>query len=503
MPSRSATYSIALRGSQPPDCSWVRHRIGITAEACRPSGYLAICCFAQARFSAVKAKLVGCCSGGARRRTDITGGLAQNNASAAWAHWSYSPVHLPEHDVERAEDGRNVGQQVAAANEVHRLEMGEARSTDFALVRLVGAVGDEVHAELALRCLDGGINLPGWHVVAFGVELEMMDQGLHRALHICALRRRDLVVRNVHEPLPFGRAQLLDALAHDADRLAHLLHADAVTIVAITAAADRDIEIELCIALIGLRLAQVPGSARASHHHAGETPCPGIGETDDADVDIALLEDAVVSEQRFKVIADLEEGIAERRDVVDQLIGQVLVYAADPEIGRMHAAARSALIKHHQLFALFEAPQWWRERSHVHRLRGDVEKVRQQTADLRIENANELRPFRDDDAEQLFCRKAEGMLLIHRCDIVETVEIRDRLLIGLVLDQLFGTAMQEPDMRIDAIDHLAVKFQHEAQHAMRRRMLRPEVDGKIADGRLGHAPAFPEPLAAFSSPGRG
>ena len=58
-------------------------------------------------------------------------------------------------------------------------------------------------------------------------------------------------------------------------------------------------------------------------------------------------------------------------------------------------------------------------------------------------------------------------------------------------------------MRIDAIDHLAVKFQHEAQHAMRRRMLRPEVDGKIADGRLGHAPAFPEPLAAFSSPGRG
>src|SRR6266852_2785239 len=64
-------------------------------------------------------------------------------SSAAWAPWSYSSIHLPEHDVERAEDRRHVRQQVAAAEKIHRLEVGEAGGADFAPVGLVGAVGDE------------------------------------------------------------------------------------------------------------------------------------------------------------------------------------------------------------------------------------------------------------------------------------------------------------------------------------------------------------------------
>src|SRR5262249_18628264 len=71
---------------------------------------------------------------------------------------------------------------------------------------------------------------------------------------------------------------------------------------------------------------------------------------------------------------------------------------------------------------------------------------------------------------------------IDRRHIVEPVEVRDRLQIGLVLDQLLGTAVQEADMGVNALDHLAVEFEHEAKHAMRRRMLRPEVDGEIAGG---------------------
>ena len=73
------------------------------------------------------------------------------------------------------------------------------------------------------------------------------------------------------------------------------------------------------------------------------------------------------------------------------------------------------------------------------------------------------------------------MLLVHRRDVVEPVEIRDRLQIGLVLDQLLGAAMQQPDMRIDALDDLAVELQHQPQHAVRRRMLRPEIDGEVAE----------------------
>ena len=84
------------------------------------------------------------------------------------------------------------------------------------------------------------------------------------------------------------------------------------------------------------------------------------------------------------------------------------------------------------------------------------------------------------EAEQLLGREAEGVLLVHRRDVIEPVEIGDRLRIGLVLDQLLGAAVQQPDMRIDALDDLAVELQHQAQHAVRRRVLRPEIDGEIA-----------------------
>src|SRR5207253_2863104 len=90
------------------------------------------------------------------------------------------------------------------------------------------------------------------------------------------------------------------------------------------------------------------------------------------------------------------------------------------------------------------------------------------------------RALRELQAEQLFSRQAEGMLLVHWRDIVEPVEIGQRLQIGLVLDQLFGAAMQEADVRIDPLDNLAVKLEHKPEHAMGGWMLGPEVDGEIA-----------------------
>ena len=75
-----------------------------------------------------------------------------------------------------------------------RLQEGEARRADLAAIRLVGAVGHEIDAELALGRLDRRVGLAGRHVVALGVELEVMDQRFHRPLHLAARRRRDLVV---------------------------------------------------------------------------------------------------------------------------------------------------------------------------------------------------------------------------------------------------------------------------------------------------------------------
>ena len=105
-------------------------------------------------------------------------------------------------------------------------------------------------------------------------------------------------------------------------------------------------------------------------------------------------------------------------------------------------------------------------------------------------------PARYGNAEELLHRQAVGMLLIHRRDIVQPVEIGQRLQVGLGLYQLFRTPVKQADMRIDTGDDLAIKLEHEAQHAMRRRMLRSEVDleGALV-GLFGHG------TFAFSSPG--
>src|SRR5450631_2809142 len=118
-----------------------------------------------------------------------------------WAA-SPSPVDLSEHDIERTKNRGHVGQQMAATDKIHRLQMRKAGRADLAFVGLVAAVGDEVDAELALRRLDRGVDLAGGNVEAFGVEFEVMDQRLHRTLHLAAARRKDFVVLDGDRSLP-------------------------------------------------------------------------------------------------------------------------------------------------------------------------------------------------------------------------------------------------------------------------------------------------------------
>jgi hypothetical protein len=54
------------------------------------------------------------------------------------------------------------------------------------------------------------------------------------------------------------------------------------------------------------------------------------------------------------------------------------------------------------------------------------------------------------------------MFLVHRRDVIEPVEIRNCLQIGLVLDELLGAAVEKTDVRIDVLDYLTVELQNEA-----------------------------------------
>ena len=97
-----------------------------------------------------------------------------------------------------------------------------------------------------------------------------------------------------------------------------------------------------------------------------------------------------------------------------------------------------------------------------------------------------LRSQRHLAGQQLFHGEAVAMFLTHHRDVVETIEIRQRLKIGLILDELLRAPVQQADMGIGALDHFAVHFQHQAQHAGGRRMLRPEVHREVIDQDFSH-----------------
>ena len=110
--------------------------------------------------------------------------------------------------------------------------------------------------------------------------------------------------------------------------------------------------------------------------------------------------------------------------------GQVLAHPARTEIVGVHPRAGRALIEHHQLLALFEAPQARREGADVHRLGGDVEQVIEHPADLGVEHPDQTAADRDFQPHQLLDSEHEGVLLVHRRDVVEAVEVADVLGVG-------------------------------------------------------------------------
>src|SRR5262249_38348931 len=173
---------------QPLDWACARHSSERIADSWRPCGYLVSSALAHSKFSAEKAKLLGWISTGARRRGAIsrTSGPQQQDTaigSKRAAVCSLPPcgsgnpseprsagssIDLAEHDIDRSEDGGHVGEHVASHEKIHRLQVREARRADLAFVRLVAAVRDQVHAELAFGRLDRGVDFALRHVEALG-----------------------------------------------------------------------------------------------------------------------------------------------------------------------------------------------------------------------------------------------------------------------------------------------------------------------------------------------
>ena len=390
--------------------------------------------------------------------------------------------------------------------------MGKARRLHLHAERLVRAVGHEVHAELAFRRLDGRVRLARRYGEAFGEQLEVVDQRFHVVLHLGAGRRSDLEVAQHHRAGIL--AQPLHALLDDLVRLAHFLDAHEVAVVAVAVAAERDVEVDLVVARVRLLLAQVPRDAGAAQHGARHAPRHRLLRRDDADADRALLPDAVLGEQRLVFVDAAGEVGAERIEEIEHrafaprvqalqlaalaprmlavlrhAVRQVAVDAAGAVVRGVHARARHRLVAVHQLLALAERVEEHRHRAEVERVGSDPHEVVQDARDLVEHGADVLRADRRLDAEQLLDRAHVAVLVAHHRHVIQAIHVADRLVERLRLGELLGRAMQQADVRVGTLHDFAVELEHEAQHAVGRRMLRPEIHRVVAD--LLHGVTFP------------
>ena len=146
----------------------------------------------------------------------------------------------------------------------------------------------------------------------------------------------------------------------------------------------------------------------------------------------------------------------------------------------MHARAGNRFIQIHQFFALAEGIQKHRHGADIERMRADAHQMIENAGHFGKHHADILRALGHFDIGQLFHRQAVSLLVAHHGYIIQAVHIRQRLQIGAGFGQLFGAAVQEADVRVGAHDGFAVELQYHAQHAVRRRMLRAEVNGVVS-----------------------
>lgn len=105
----------------------------------------------------------------------------------------------------------------------------------------------------------------------------------------------------------------------------------------------------------------------------------------------------------------------------------------------------------------------------------------QDTGDFAKEGSDVLGAVGDLNVQKLLDSKSKALLVCHHGDIVQTVEVWQGLEIGLVLDQLFGSSVQQTDVRIGSDDFFAAKFENQSQHTVGGGMLGSEVDSVVSD----------------------
>ena len=211
---------------------------------------------------------------------------------------------------------------------------------------------------------------------------------------------------------------------------------------------------------------------------------------DHADILGALQPDAVGGQQRF-VFVDLrrEEG-QEILYVLFEAGVSLILAAADAEGMRGEARAAVLFENLQNLFPVAEGVEQRRHGSDIERVRAQPKLVAGNAIQFGQDHANVLRARRRLHVHQLLDRFAVAQPIRHGGAIVHPVDVGIEHRVGAVLGDFFHAAVQVSDDALGAENFFAVELQDDAQHAVRRRMLRSHVDDEFVRIEIGLLGSF-------------
>src|SRR5690606_29852832 len=385
---------------------------------------------------------------------DVKGGLAPAPALEQPPQpVAHLPVHLAHDDVDAADDGHHVGDEMANAHRLQELQVDEARGAVVAPVRLVRTVSHQVHADFAAGRFDAGV-----HVA----------HQLHPPRHVAQ---------------PRAAGDGLNGLADDADGFVELVHAHDVAGVNVAVLAYRDVELEPVVHRVRVRLAQVLGDAATPQHRPTGAVGDGLLLGNHPDALGAGFEDAVAGEEFVVLDQPLFEEVKEAEDVLLETFIEVVANAADPQGVVEHAGARQLLEDVEQAFPFAEGVE---EGGHSAQVQGERAKPEQVAGDalhFAHDDPDVLGALGHFDAHQLFRRHHVSPLAGDGREVVGAVAVGDDHLHRAPFRDLFEAAVQVADVRLERQNPLAVNTQQEPQHPVRAGVLGSHVDEELVLGR--------------------
>ena len=186
-----------------------------------------------------------------------------------------------------------VGHEAALDHRRQRLQVVERGAPDVHPVRPARPVRHQVAAQLAPGVLDRHVCLPRRDLEALGEDLEVVDQRFHRLVDAGSGRRGDLAVLDAVVAV----GHLLHALPHDLQRLGDLVEANAVAVERVAVLGVDDVEVDLVVGQVWLRLAQVPRHPGRAEDRPAGAEGEGLFGRDDADPHRPLHPDRVLGQQ--------------------------------------------------------------------------------------------------------------------------------------------------------------------------------------------------------------